>query len=236
MSLLVSNLKRVWEVRQPSGILCHRFKFIYFPVSKAGGSSTKIMIAEMEGLPITGNPHNAVPFEWVRAKDLDRYPDYKRFAIVRNPWARILSCYRDKVYWQRLESGEIIRRQKIFAGFARYNRLLRRELFHPNMTFDEFVRIVARIPDVFSDRHFRSQHKEFCQSNGTPFVEHLIRMEAYQEQMQSFLSSVGADGFDIKHEHKTRKSKRSEQFDDELAGIVARRYRRDIELLHYAGP
>ena len=61
------------------GIVCHRFRFIFFPVPKAASSSVKKLIAQMEGLPSEGHPHHDIDFHLVWGKDLYKYPDYRTF-------------------------------------------------------------------------------------------------------------------------------------------------------------
>jgi len=235
IDLLVANLKKAWDVRQPSGILCHKFKFIYFPIAKVAGSSIRMMIAEMEGLPVTGKPYQ-LPFELVRMRELKDYPDYQQVVVVRDPWARLYSCYKGKMCWQRMGDGKLVRRTELTPGFARYNRLLGPKMFDLDMTFGEFVRSVGRIPDAFADRHFRSQYKAFSHPDGTPFAGRIVRLENFQEDMQSFLTGVGAGGFELKHLNRSSDREYLEQYDDDLANMAARRYRRDIELLKYTSP
>ena len=68
--------------------------------------------------------------------------DYFRFGFVRNPWARLYSCYRDKIL------GPTLRDQQFILGHFG---------FTPGMAFADFVRGVAEIPDEEADGHFVGQ-------------------------------------------------------------------------------
>lgn len=68
------------------------------------------------------------------------HPDAYIFSFVRHPYARILSCYKDKVSRPNLQENI----------FICHNISL-------NDSFDTFVEKVCEIPDSESDRHFRSQ-------------------------------------------------------------------------------
>ena len=68
--------------------------------------------------------------------------DYFRFAFVRDPWARLYSCYRDKIV------GPTERDDEFMLG--EYG-------FVPGMPFEAFVRGVAEIDDREADPHFASQ-------------------------------------------------------------------------------
>ncbi len=64
------------------------------------------------------------------------------FAFVRNPYERVHSCYKNKIEDVRASGGRNI--------FEKHGIGL-------DVSFDEFVRRIATLPDHKSDRHFRSQ-------------------------------------------------------------------------------
>jgi hypothetical protein len=71
-------------------IICADHGFICFTVPKAGSSSL-IRLLSRFGARVISCPVDAL---------YERNPEYtalSRFAFVRNPWARALSAYRDKV-------------------------------------------------------------------------------------------------------------------------------------------
>ncbi|MEJ7841873.1 MAG: sulfotransferase family 2 domain-containing protein [Rubrobacter sp.] len=94
--------------------------------------------------------------------DLDgRYQGYFKFAFVRNPWDRLLSCY--------------------FNKFARANAPglkapanIDVELY-AGMPFAEFVESVSAIPDRKANLHFRSQHTAICDPGGRPMASFVGR-------------------------------------------------------------
>jgi chondroitin 4-sulfotransferase 11 len=228
LSLLYENLRKAWHVRYPTGILCHRFQFIFFPVPKAASSSIRKVIAEMEGLPSERDPHHGISFDLVWAKSLHAYSDYRKFTVVRNPWDRLVSCFKDKV--QERHNG----RAEVLEGFERYNKILRTSLFYPTMTFAEFVNVIAKIPDAVADEHFRSQYRMFCGPDGTPLVDRVLKFEDLQDELRHLFSELGARDYQVTHMNRSNTAEYKRLYSDPLAEIVERRYRKDIKLLNYA--
>ena len=71
---------------------------------------------------------------------------YTKFSVVRNPYTRIISCYKNKF----TNIGNLMYQGFEFDGYLG-------GVLHRNMSFEEFVRIICQIPDHLCDRHFRSQ-------------------------------------------------------------------------------
>jgi chondroitin 4-sulfotransferase 11 len=228
LPVLYENLRKAWHVRYPTGVLCHRFRFIFFPVPKAASSSIRKAIAEIEGLPSDGDPHHGISFDLVWAKALSDYPDYRKFTVVRNPWDRLVSCFKDKV--QERHNG----RAEVLEGFERYNKILRITLFHPGMEFAEFVRVVARIPDVVADEHFRSQHRMFCGPGGRRLVDRVIKYEDLDDELSGLFADLGVRDYQMRHMNRSRRTDYRQHYSDRLAEVVERRYRKDVSLLSYA--
>ncbi len=146
-------------------ILLKPYRAIYISVPKVACSSFKTAFADLLGVSLEraqGDPHRVrypspVPIE---ALEPFLYPGFYRFAFVRNPWDRLVSCYRDKI---RNEVGGYTK-FTIRPGVA--NCLARFDAFEAEMPFDAFVAAVASIPDSQADEHFRSQHTFLANRKG----------------------------------------------------------------------
>lgn len=68
------------DVRQ--GMVFEKYKAIYFPIPKVACSSIKVFLTD---------------FAEFSLDDLDKFKNYFKFAFVRNPWDRLVSCYINKV-------------------------------------------------------------------------------------------------------------------------------------------
>lgn len=230
-AVLLENLKKAWRVRYPTGIVCHRFRFIFFPVPKAASTSIKRLIAQMDGLPSEGDPHHDIAFELAWGKDLQKYPGYRTFTAVRNPWDRLVSCFKDKI-----RSGYDPRfgtRPGIHEGLDRYNKILGRQIFYEDMSFADFVDVIAKIPDSLADEHIRSQYRMFSTSGGRLLAEHIIHFENLYAELTSLFKELGIEGFSIEHLNKSTGGEYRRFYTDDLAAAVGKVYEKDVKLLGY---
>src|SRR5579875_225028 len=122
---------------EPRAILLPEGKGAYVEIAKVASSSIKIFIAATLGIPLRdGDPH-ATEFPTVRLADVP--PDSFVFSFVRNPWDRLVSCYRDKLGGEPGEFTDLEGRG-VAACFSAFPQL------SPGMPFADFVATVAGIP------------------------------------------------------------------------------------------
>ncbi len=163
------------------------YRSVYIEIPKVACSSIKMMLAGLLQLEVPDhNPHlaeyPAPPFR--RAGTGPFYPGCFTFAFVRNPWDRIVSCYRDKV----LLEVEGYTRSSIRPGLA--DCLAHYDTIQPGMPFDAFVEAVHGIPDEASDFHFRSQHTFVCHPDGEIAVDYLGRYENFTDDLSRVVAKL----------------------------------------------
>ena len=149
------------------------------------------------------------------------YNNYFRFAFVREPYDRLLSCY--------LQKATPSTRGKLFP--PRYKDVT----LYKGMPFREFVEAVYRIPDEASDAHYRSQHITLLDPEGE-FIPHYIgRFENLREDFTYVLNELGIADRATPLPHLTRSPARtSDYYDRETRRLVAERFAKDFELLGYS--
>lgn len=214
-----------WDRRtapRSAKIICFQNQCMFVGVPKVASTSVKNYF-ESTGL-LSGCLTVADPLDQV----LTYYPHTAKlfkFAFVRNPWARLVSCYNDKI-----------------AGYGR-DRNFPLATFHglrPDMTFAEFAQWIHEHPegqDDRADRHWMSQHC-FLEVDGQLAVDFVGRYEALDEHWCQILRHLSLPMIYLEMKNATDITYKSEKcyreyYDSKTFQRIAERYARDIELFGY---
>ena len=229
---VLALVRRRFDPNEPNPHISHKHKFIYYPVPKAGCTTIKTWMLEEEGINMErkmGIHSLKIPqisIHWVLESE---YRDYFHFAFVRNPWDRLVSCYYDKIYDARNKKNEVFVDGE-YRGFTRkYGKG-----YFADMSFADFVRFVATIPEHRCDVHFKPQHL-FLNMEALDFIG---RFEDFRLDFRYVMEEIGATDHAINFlvQKRMRSSFSGDYrklYDEETKEIVARKYARDIELFNY---
>ena len=206
---------------------------VYIDIAKVASSSIKATLASVLGLKgADGNPHE---IEFPRPPSADplgdrMYPGLFTFAFVRNPWDRLVSCYRDKIL------GEVTD----FTGFSESgvaHCLARFDVFSGNMSFEEFVHAVASISDEDADEHFRSQSDYVTNSRGSVAVDFVGRYEDLGKDFAHVVRMLGLpQNIQLPRLQSAPKRNHASFYTSETRGLVEARYSKDLKLFQYEFP
>jgi len=228
-------------------IVSDEYKFVYLVVQKAACSSIKMALVPLFDL-------DTAQYETVR-KDGSRglkvhklfddsgyqigkqeltselegkYQDYFKFAIVRNPWDRLVSCYSQKLLdGKRDRVGQRSTLSPSNSSIELYN----------GMPFDDFVRAVHAIPDEEANIHFRSQCATVCDEDGGIMADFVGHFETLGEDFSYVAERIGGPELQLPHLLRSQNREgrsHTEFYDDTLAELVYERYTKDIELFGYS--
>src|SRR5215831_12189843 len=176
---------------RPEGtVLLERYAAVYIEVPKVACTSLKTVFAQLLEVDLDGSggdPHQALFPTITPSTDANGplFPGLFSFAFVRNPWARLVSCYRDKI------AGEVegFTYCTIRPGVA--NCLARFDAFTAGMPFPEFCEAVASIPDDEADAHFRSQYTFVMNGGRKLAVDFLGRYERLPIDLEHVRRRIG---------------------------------------------
>ena len=189
-----------------------RFGIAFAFIPKVANTATKIAFAKALGMPIPENPEfihrDIVGGPVSKVKDID----CQKFMFVRNPFDRLVSCWQSK----------LIDKQNHYK-FYRYG-------MYDGIPFKEFAKIVCKIPDSDSDHHFRSQTYGLDDDN--PMDISLGRFECLQYDWLC-LRSIVPELPELEIVGASHKKNYTLYYDDELIGLVSKRYAKDLKELGY---
>ncbi len=137
------------------------------------------------------------------------------FTVVRNPFARLVSVYRD--FFENRQS-DFLYADYLFG------------ILTPEMSFETFVSRVSAIPDRLKDQHFRPQHLFADAYNNAGKIVTVFKLEE-PGVLEHFLSS---HGMELVHRNKSVASySYQEYYDSSLLEKVYSMYRVDIVRFQY---
>ena len=221
-------------------------RFVYTYIPKVACSSLKMALAPHFGMDVNLSDaakenifNDLQSFETMHASNWPILPkhamladhswDYLKFAIVRNPWDRLVSCYKNKI----LSAGDT----NDFYENGVHRALIKNygDIFYSSMTFDDFAAAVCDIPDKIAEDHFRSQHP-FVTHRGHLMVDRIGKLENIEEEWAYICANINIDNklenINVSSNSGMKRAYK-DYYTDEVREKVAERYQKDIEMFGY---
>ncbi len=219
----------IYHYKIHDNIALEKANAIYFPIPKVACSSLKKVCADLLQMEISSTDLKEdihyQHFPYIKKYKINKYyKNYFKFCFVRNPWARLVSCYLNKIY---VEPGK----HKSDTRFVTFGD--NSKYFRMGMSFEEFVEAVCRIPDKNADSHFVSQHTYITDDNGNVLVDYIGKIESFVDDFEYVREKIGIKDLTVPHLMKSKQVNYKKYYSEKTAEMVRQRYAKDIELFKY---
>jgi len=244
-------------------IISHKYKFIFIKPNKVAGTSIEIALAKHCGesdiiTPITeynpksdsthynqparnyeedGYYHHITPAK-IKSKLGDKWNEYYKFTVVRNPYDRIVSSY----FWnkkrptpasKRRDLQSLLRKAttpKAYLSFFRKtkNKILSAVFFSNLSEFEKFVKL-------FPER--RTNNIYYFDKKGQPICDYYMRYENLDDDYRAVCNHLGIPYTQLpktKNKHRKDKKHYSVLYSAASKKKVESLYRRVIDYFQYS--
>ncbi|MES0489106.1 MAG: sulfotransferase family 2 domain-containing protein [Leptospirales bacterium] len=193
----------------------HRYKIIFIHIPKNAGTSIENALFGTYGK--VGH-HKAISYY---QEDSEKFKQYLKFAVVRNPFDRIISAFR------YLKNGG---RNKFDSEWAKIH-------LSKYKNFSDFINALdeKKIQDeILSWKHFEPQYKYVYDENGNCLVDYIIYFENLDEELLKISNAAGINPLSIQKLNKgMRKPNFKKFYSTRNIETISRVYKKDLELFHY---
>jgi hypothetical protein len=175
-------------------------KFVWFRVAKVG---TRTILDILNQANVDLVAEHALDCYY----PVNMYKEYFRFAFIRNPWDRIVSCWRDKI---------------IGKDTLKYN--------NDKEDFENFVDYVAKNIDLdYGNSHLRLQSRLIDLNH----IDYLGRFETFQKDIIEVMNILGIKALIKKKNASNRIEDYREYYSNSTKDKVAKLYKKDIKIFNY---
>lgn len=204
-------------------MISHKYKCIFVHIPKCGGTSIEDVIWPgprtvqdlWKGQVDDVNKYQTGGMQHLFARHIRQevgdeiFNSYFKFAIVRNPWDKVVS-------------------QFVRTKYRR--RDLRKKLgVRKSVDLATYLKAIRRVTNVQWD----AQHKFLEDDKGELIVDYVGRFEQLEKEFSHISGVIGLPPLSLPHMKKSERSHYRDYFDAESRAAAADIYRRDIEKFGY---
>ena len=236
-------------------IVNHDHRFLYCPIPKAGSTTLKILLHELEGVSVEevagpdrsrlGALHDGSRnrLHYLGAYDdadvLRMLNEWFTFAFVRNPWTRLLSAFRNKIepHPANLQRPRYQQNpDRVWVGRLIDDVKATRPGDDRDVSFAEFARYVSRQDPAEMNQHYRPQ----VVLGGFGFIPYdfVGRLERFEDDYAHVAARVGIDRPlpSNRRPFSGVTDRVAEYYDAETADLVGEIYAGDVARFGYTFP
>jgi len=188
-------------------------RLVYLRVPKSANSSIR--------LSLPGGEQQRLDIQRLER----RFPGHLSFSFVRNPWARLVSVYCDKIRPEPVADDPHFP-NGVHRGFVQRGLPMR-----AGMPFEEFAEVTCAHADEATEKHLMSQ-AFFLVRDGAIVPSFLGRVESMADDWRSLAAMAGFEA-PVMHLNRTQHADYTSYYDGRLVNLVGDRYRPDVEIFGY---
>jgi len=181
------------------------YKAILFRVPKCANCSLKTVFSK-------NTYHNKLQeIHKLKKRMGSKYDSYFKLAFVRNPYDRLVSCWKSKTSMEHYKGWPS-------SPFAKA----------VNTSFLEFINMIREDHINKNDRHIIPQVCLVPQD-----IDFIGRFETIQKDFNTVCTKLGITQCTLPHKNKSKHTHYTEYYDDETIEIVTKMYKEDLEVFGY---
>ncbi len=217
-------------------IVCNDPKFIYVVTPKVASRSIlrffRNDINLKSRVQITTTPLQQL------LEEKPKYKEYFKFAFVRNPFTRAISCYNDKIVPTEWETDSNGNRIPVNNSFKYFKGKSIQYPIRPNMPFDDFIEFLGSEygGDLVADRHWLSQFVIMSDDSDSNLVDYVGKLETLDEDWQRICRELHIAYTSLSRMNSTEKKippTNRPQYSSRSIEVIRKRYKKDFEIFKY---
>lgn len=205
-------------------------KLVYLSIPKVACTAIKLALAKAAGFAFEPGQdielavHHHPQWCWAQGKLAEAQSGYERFTFVRNPFDRLVSCYRQKIITESASAHQApLFRDYFFAIPA-------------NISFTDFAQRISKIPDALADSHFKSQYALLYRGEELQ-VDYIGKFEQFDQDWQPLAEKYQLEPLlaqvNISKNKAGCHSDYRLYYTEPLVQLIYERYRKDIHAFGY---
>ena len=192
------------------------YKFIFIHIPKTGGTSIESALCRKEP-----DHRKHISFSQYESELGSGIKSYFVFSVVRNPWDRMVSYWK---YRQGKKQAPIDGKLSDFTDWINF-------VF--SLDLNNLTNKVRKKNIPFFRAAIDTQFNFLKNKQGCIGLD-VIKFENLQNDFNKICKKINIDQLSLPHKNKTKHKHYTEYYDDETREIVAKRYKKDIEIFNYS--
>lgn len=198
------------------GIFLKNLNAIFIPISKVANTSLKKHFLQIDK---SYEPNYLKEVHSIPLKKVPIKTKYFRFAFVRNPFSRLVSCYKNKINLSPKKASKAL---LIYPGI------------YPHMPFKEFILAISKIPRKKMEGHFALETDYLFTKDGKSKVDFIGKFENLEKDMKKLYKKLKIiNPPKLEFLNSTKKDNYKNYYTPELIRIVEKKYALDLKNFNY---